>query len=384
LRALSSHFEIDLVAFRRRVDQSAVTRTGDGETPLLASVHRYPIPQEHSRLRYVLDHGRSLMAGTPYTALRYANTDFGRCVHALLARHDYSVLHVESLDLVGYLNRLPLERTVLVHHNVESDLLRERADRHPRGWVRGVVRLQAERVERAERDWCARVAVNVCVSEADSNVLHGRAPAGRFEVVPNGVDTEYFRPNPSAEAGGLVFCGVLDWYPNADALEFFVSEIQPLLDLPPDTPVTWVGRHDGDLAGQYAGSGVRLPGFVPDIRPLVWGASCYVVPLRMGSGTRLKVLDAWAMGKAVVSTSVGCAGLAARDGENILIADSAPAFADAVKRVLGDAELRHLLGAAGRSTVERQYSWKVVGDAAVDLYRDLADRQTARSRITSS
>ena len=114
-----------------------------------------------------------------------------------------------------------------------------------------------------------------------------------------------------------------------------------------------------------------MTGYVEDIRPHVQRAACYVVPLRVGGGTRLKILDAWAMGKAVVSTSVGCEGLDARDGENILIRDDARSFAEAVGRVLRDGELRRRLAAGARETAERVYDWDVIGARMVREYTAL-------------
>jgi glycosyltransferase involved in cell wall biosynthesis len=137
-------------------------------------------------------------------------------------------------------------------------------------------------------------------------------------------------------------------------------------------PVRWVGRASDDLQQAYRDRyAVELTGYVADVRPYVRDAACYVVPLRVGGGTRLKILDAWAMGKAVVSTSVGCEGLAAEDGRNILIRDDPEGFAQAVCAVLRDGTLRRQLGTEGRQTVERHYSWEGIGGSMLSLYRSL-------------
>ena len=114
--------------------------------------------------------------------------------------------------------------------------------------------------------------------------------------------------------------------------------------------------------------GITATGYVDDVRPYVQAAACYIVPLRSGGGTRLKILDAWAMGKAVVSTSVGCEGLAAKDGQNILIRDNAVEFAEAVRAVVRDERLRAKLGGAARETVQRHYDWAVIGESLIREY----------------
>jgi glycosyltransferase involved in cell wall biosynthesis len=139
-----------------------------------------------------------------------------------------------------------------------------------------------------------------------------------------------------------------------------------------DEPVTWIGRAPQPVRRDYEKKyGIQLTGYVDDIRPLVQAAACYIAPLRAGGGTRLKILDAWAMGKAVVSTAVGCEGLDARDCDNILIRDTADGFADAIRNVLGDKALRARLGVGARRTAEKKYDWEVIGRPMLDRYREL-------------
>ena len=145
--------------------------------------------------------------------------------------------------------------------------------------------------------------------------------------------------------------------------------------------MTWVGRSPTRVQEDYARRfGITVTGYVDDVRPYVQDAACYVAPIRTGGGTRLKILDAWAMGKAVVSTSIGCEGLAAVDGENILIRDSATGFAQAVRDVLHDAQLRSDLGRAARNTALQCYDWEVIGASLTRAYvATVADFQQASS-----
>jgi glycosyltransferase involved in cell wall biosynthesis len=134
----------------------------------------------------------------------------------------------------------------------------------------------------------------------------------------------------------------------------------------------WVGRVSGQELREYAAvDGLILTDFVPDVRPYLAGAECVIVPLRVGGGTRIKILDAWAMGKAVVSTSIGCEGLDARDRENILIADNPREFAAAISRIMTNEALKEQLGRNGRETVARYYSWDIIGRNMLTEYRRL-------------
>lgn len=228
-------------------------------------------------------------------------------------------------------------------------------------------------MEATERAWCGRVALNVAVSEDDAAALRRLAPGARVVVVPNGVDVGSFQPAPDPEGESLVFVGGANWFPNRDALEYFCQDILPLLRRTrPRLKVTWVGAaREPDRRRFRAEHDVELTGYVGDIRPYVNAAACFIVPLRVGGGSRLKILDAWALGKAVVSTSVGCEGLAAEDEGNLLVADEPATFAAAVERVLADRSLRRALGRAARELAEREYAWEVVGARLVDAYGQL-------------
>jgi len=170
-----------------------------------------------------------------------------------------------------------------------------------------------------------------------------------------------------------VFVGGLNWYPNRDGFEFFATEIVPLIRSEHrDVEFDWVGTGTELVSPTMAAAaGIKLLGRVPDVRPIVHAARCFVVPLRVGGGSRLKILDAWAMGRAVVSTSVGCEGLAAEHDCNIVIADAPRDFATAVCRLLADDRHAERLGREARRTAERCYSWNFIGGPMRDAYENL-------------
>ncbi len=377
LRVLAEEYSLRLLCFERAVtarDGYAYDERANVEAlRALGEVEVFPIPQRHSRARFVADHVRSLATGRVFTHYLYGSSAVRARVRAAVASGRFDLVHVDSLDLSAY---LPLLRGVPVactHHNVESALLRRRSRADASAAVRAYAAWQARLMEATEREWCARVALNVAVSDEDAAALRGLAPRGRYVVVPNGVDVDAFRPGRERAGGGLVFVGGANWFPNRDALDHFCRDILPLLRRTrPELRVTWVGAaREEDQRRYRAEHGVELTGYVEDVRPFVQAAECFIVPLRVGGGSRLKILDAWSMGKAVVSTSVGCEGLAADDGRNLLVADDAATFAAAVARVRADAALRARLGRAARATAERRYSWEIVGAGLVAAYREL-------------
>jgi polysaccharide biosynthesis protein PslH len=372
LRLLSGTFDVTALCFYRwkagRLEQDIASSVQALQR--FGMVEAFPIPQEHSRWRLISDHGRSVAFGRTYTAYAYASAAFTDRLNELLRTQEFDLVHADSLDLSGYFPMLKDLPIVCTHHDVQSDLLRRRAMQES-GWRRRYVAHQARLMEREERYWCPRVTLNVNVSPRDAQAMAQLAADARFAVVPNGVDLEYFKPEPNPGTGA-VFVGGTTWFPNRDALQYFHADILPRLrDAGERAPVTWVGRATKREREQYSADGLELTGFVEDIRPYVHGAACYIVPLRVGGGTRIKILDAWAMGKAVVSTSVGCEGLNAIDGQNILVRDTPGEFCDAICQVLNDSELRNRLGRAGRTTVEETYGWQAIGERMVAEYLGL-------------
>lgn len=376
LRLLSRAFDVTALCFYRKSTRASMDAVNAGVAGLSEFAHTeaFAIPQEHNRPRLVWDHLRSVARRRVYTQFAYHSAVFSSRLHELLSDRDFGLVHLDSLDLSGYLPALRDLPVVCTHHNIESALMRRRAATESSALLRPYLQLQANLTEAEERYWCDRVTLNVTVSETDRDRLSRLAPGARVTTVPNGVDTAAFQPT-RGDQRGLVFVGGYTWYPNRDAMAFFAREILPLVRLADtELPVTWVGRAPEGVRSRYAAEHrMRLTGYVADIRPDVDAAACYVVPLRVGGGTRLKILDAWAMGKPVVSTSVGCEGLDARDGENILIRDTPQAFAEAVKAVLGDEELRRRLGEGARRTAERTYDWEVIGEAMINDYLALAN-----------
>jgi glycosyltransferase involved in cell wall biosynthesis len=252
---------------------------------------------------------------------------------------------------------------VLFEHNVEHQVWRRLASVESRAWRRWLLEIEWRKMRRFEAAACARSRLTVAVSPADRERLSAIAPAAQVVSIPTGVDTSYFQPGDGPETPGtLVFTGSMDWYPNEDGILNFIETTLPRIEREvPGSFLTVVGRRPSQrLRAQAAAARVRVTGTVDDVRPHMAEAAVYVVPLRVGGGTRLKIFEALAMGKAVVSTGVGAEGLPLVPGRHALIADSPAEFADAVVGLLRDPDRRQALGQAGRRLVEERFSWRQV------------------------
>jgi glycosyltransferase involved in cell wall biosynthesis len=257
----------------------------------------------------------------------------------------------------------PAAPVVLFEHNVEYMIWKRLHDVEPRPWRRALLAMEWRKMRRYESRACRRVARTIAVSEEDRGLLAAVAPTADIRSVSTGVDTQFYHPNGTPEAAAtLVFTGSMDWYPNEDAILYFVDSILPAIRREiPGVSLTVVGRNPTErIRAAGAAAGVEVTGTVADIRPFVAKAAVYVVPLRVGGGTRLKIFEALAMGKAVVATGVGAEGLPVIAGEHYLRADTPQEFARSVVTLLKDPSHRLALGTAGRRLVEARYSWAEV------------------------
>jgi glycosyltransferase involved in cell wall biosynthesis len=324
---------------------------------ICASVSVYALPSERSAFHRSLAATKSALTDRPFDVVWLECERMSRDVQRA---GWFDLVHVDTIGLWPMVNgRRPV---VLGHHNVESALMQRRAAVEASGWRRRLMRRDSQKLRRLEAEAARTAAVNVVVSRLDAEQLQAISPHATIEVVENGVDTEYWTPGGS-DGSGLVFAGTLGWYPNRDAVEFLLSEIWPALSGRPRQRLVLIGRDPPPIAraASMADDRVRVTGFVPDVRPLLRDASIYVCPIRVGGGTRLKILDALAMAKPIVSTAIGVEGLDLVEEVHYLRAETADDFVRQITRLESHPELRERLGATGRRVVEARYDWGVVG-----------------------
>lgn len=380
LRQLQVEFDVTVLSFARRNHHRDEAERRAAANSLAKSVSRVldpvPIPAEYSRIRFVLDHLSSLLAQRRYTDFLYQSDAYVAQLRTVLAEVEFDLVHLDSLDLACYFDHFAGYTVVCTHHDIDSGLMERKASQIRVPVLRQYLHLQSRLIRAVEVSLSPRFAANLVMSERDADQLRAIAPTARLFVVPNGVDTHFFAPRSESnvEPGRVCFVGPTFMYPNRDAIEWFLDRIWPSVRRSsPGATLEMIGRNPPGDAERYANVEAVIPaGYVPDVRPHLAKAVCSVVPIRVGGGTRLKILEAWSFGVPVVSTSIGCDGLNAVDGENILIRDDPDEFGMAVAQVLSDAVLRSRLTANGIRTVGELFSWDRIGANLRELYLRLS------------
>jgi len=348
---------------------------------LAAEIHRFPWRPRSRWARL-----RQLVASRdPDLAFRYRTPALTAALERFLRQRPVSALHIEGLEMAwaaeSLLGRPPRTRPALVLDAFNAEYrLQERlfqADRRdPRRWLGALYSgIQARRLRRYEARVVRGVDHVIAVSEPDARDLAALGASRPPVVAPNGVDTAWFRPEAVAPLPlgepAFVFTGSMDYRPNVDAARWLVHRVWPIVRAAlPHARLYLVGRRPSRAVRRLEEvPGVRVTGEVPDVRPYLAGATVYVAPLRAGGGTRLKILEAMAMGKAIVSTPMGCEGLAVTDGVHVQLADG-EAFAAAMIALAQDPQRRRALGEAARRLATARYDWEQTLAPLEALYRD--------------
>jgi sugar transferase (PEP-CTERM/EpsH1 system associated) len=329
----------------------------------------------------------TLLSALPDMALRLQSEDMHHQLGELLARNSYDVIQFEGIETGPYLLRMAKSRRgyearpliVFDDHNCEYLLQRRAFETDVRRrdrWVGALYSfIQWQKLSRYERRCCNAADRVVAVSRAEGRGLKRLIPGLEVTVVPNGVDVTAYDPRRvepcDLGSAAIVFTGKMDFRPNVDGVLWFAQQVLPLvLAEIPQAHFYIVGQRPHSRLDVLRGDpAVTTTGFVRDTLPYIAGATVYVVPLRMGGGTRLKVLEAMALGKAMVSTGLGCEGFPSmRDGQHLLVEDDAAAFAQAVVALLRGPSRRRLLGQAARDLVCAQYDWERIASRLETVY----------------
>lgn len=310
---------------------------------------------------------RSTFSALPYTIARYRSAAFEAELERLVNTHEFDVVVCDFLTpAINVPERLPCT-TVLFQHNVEAAIWRRHFEVASGPLRKAFLRLEWRKVRRFEEQACRRFDHVIAVSAEDRLAMQ-REYGVEASDVPTGVDTSFFRPAPGARRrpAHLVFTGSMDWLPNVDGMKYFVDDVLPLVRQEvPSVTLTIVGRDPGPDVRALAerDSSVTVTGRVDDVRPYMEEAAAFVVPLRVGGGTRLKIYEALAMECPVISTRIGAEGLPLQDGSEILLADTRESFAAAVVRTLTTPDLAAQLAGNGAAVVRSRFGWDRAADA---------------------
>lgn len=326
---------------------------------------QFPVRTLRDRLRDMLT------TGLPDMALRLASEAYAQHLADWLAQEPFDVAHIGGIEMAPYLDVIEeaRQRPLVVFDNLNCEyLLQKRAfltDMRALGRWPGAAYsfVQWRRLRRYEAQVCRRAGRVLAVSQADAAALQALVSGLDVTVVPNGVDTQTYTPTPThSHTPTLIFTGTMDFRPNVDAVLWFARKVLPRVRAEvPEAHFVVVGqRPHRRLDGLRSDSAITLTGWVEDVRPYIAQAAVYVAPLRIGGGTRLKLLEAMAMGKPVVATRLGAEGYPVTHERELLLADAPADFAAAVVGLLRTPERQAQLGRAGRAFVERWYDWRVI------------------------
>jgi len=323
----------------------------------------------------VLNVLRGMAGPVPLTVLNYASKEIERVLRGALASTAFDAVQIESIHMAPYLETIrrvnPGVKAVLDWHNVESELISQYAASTGNPAKKLVAARTSTLLRRMEQDVLKSFFAHTVVSDLERDKLLKRAPEAKVHVIANGVDTAAFaRRESAAVSRTLLFVGSMDYHANSEAVLWFCHEIWPRIAAEfPELDFKIVGRNPPAAVQRLASDRIAVTGTVEDVRPYYYAAFAVLVPLRVGGGTRLKILEAMAAGVPVISTRLGAEGIAAEDGKQILLADTPADMAAAIRALLTQAGLAASLRDSARTLVETNYDWQVLGEKLADLYR---------------
>ncbi|WP_166259640.1 glycosyltransferase [Marinobacter salicampi] len=382
LKEISKSHEVVLLAFNqnRLLESSFV-----GETDplgisvrklgsLCEEVHIVDIPSETSEFQSIICKLYSLVSKDSYTVNWLKSREYSKLVLATLSRLNFDVIFVDTVSLLQFVPAKISDPCILNHHNIEGVMMRERAKEENNLVKKAYFWVEAQKLMSYENKYVKRVAYNTVCSEEDAELLEREYGATNVKSIPNGVDVDYFSRKAlnEREPDTVIFAGGLSWYPNLDAMRYFTGSVWPKLkERNKKVKMLLVGRNPPQEFKKLSSGDFNVTGFVDDVRPYMEAASCYVCPIRTGGGTKLKVLDAMAMGVPLVAHPFSCVGIPVKDEKHVLFAETPEEFVAQIQRVLTDSDLASRLAANGRQLVVEEFSFKTIGKRLSDLFFSL-------------
>jgi glycosyltransferase involved in cell wall biosynthesis len=335
-----------------------------------------------------LDYLAHLSAQPPYAVSRFADAKVQKQLQAWFREQRFDVAVCDFLDAaVNFPASLNIP-SVLFQHNVESEIWRRHSATAGNAAKRMMYRMEFRKMLLYERAAVRKFQHVIAVSENDRSLMTQWVDGDRVTVVPTGVDLTQYRPDPAEfdpnrldrSAPLITFVGAMDWEPNVDGVEYFCGEVWPSIKAEvPQARFRIVGRNPDRRVQKWASDSIEVTGRVPSVVEHLQQSAVVIVPLRIGGGTRLKIYEALATAKAVVSTTVGAEGLDVHHGRDIMLADDAPSFAQAVIMLLRDPELRRRYQKAAAETAAR-YGWPAIGERFSEVLQSVAEKKSLAVR----
>jgi glycosyltransferase involved in cell wall biosynthesis len=338
------------------------------------TVDIYKVSKTGYNKKFFLLACKNLFSRYPLVAERYFVKEARKRIEEIFAHHSIDLVHMDMLALGLYRGHLKGTPVILTNHNVESLRLYRWAEIEKNLFAKSFLFYQCLKLRAFERRICPDFDRCLVVSECDKNHLKNLCGRDNFVVVPNGVDIQYFEPKSvEMKRNHLVWVGGMTGPYNSDAVDFFIEKIWPVIKYgAPEATIDFVGGGPTQKLRNKAleEDNIKVLGFVSDIRPIVQRASVFVAPIRIGSGTKIKLLNAMAQAKPVVATTIAAEGIDVTPGEDILIADDPEEFGKKVLYLLRNEEIARKMGARARELIERKYGWDLIAENIHGIYED--------------
>jgi len=388
LKELARNHEIDLMAFvqeellctfYKNLDE-AIPDTKNKLGEFINEIEYFDIASEKTALGKPGLALKSLFSSRGYTMEWLRSSEFKKNLERKLNDKQYDLVHFDTISLAVYRDLVKNIPVVLDHHNIESHMMLRRATKENNVLKKIYFRQEGLKLAAQEKKYCKQFDLNITCSDMDTIRLQENVGKLECQSIPNGVDTDYFKPlGGQRRENSLIFIGTMNWYPNVEAVSFLIDKLWPKLkNLHPDASLDIIGSSPPPAISQHNGkNGIIIHGFVDDIRPLFDSSHLYICPITDGGGTKLKILDALAMGKAIVAHPVACEGINVINGESVMFCETESEFVAAIDRLLRDDDLVKKLGRNARELAVREYTFARIGER---LSKSLKDIVEAKSR----
>ena len=380
IRELSHWHQITVISFLRSEEEAELKALEEFGVKYLAIPFSQPAREQGWENRWK-SWKQAIFDPRPHYASIYPVERLLPALEQAIAQRTWDVVNFEYLDTAPLSTAIGDHSWILTAHNVESLNASSQAEMEPKATHRLKARIEASKLRRWERKWVESSTACLTVSELDARRLRQLAPKGKFCVIPNGVDSKAFEPDPhnTRHKNRIVFFGNLAYPPNRTGLRWFIERVfLQLRESIPDVSLEIIGPHAaGEILeyGEYPG--VKIVGFVEDIRPHLWDAELCIVPLFSGGGTRLKILEAAAAGCAVVSTSLGAEGLELAGGIEFLMADNPQDFNLKIKDLLENPDLLAKITRNALEAVKKRYDWCTIAHELDQVYSCMVNSEKA-------
>jgi sugar transferase (PEP-CTERM/EpsH1 system associated) len=369
LKYLAQRYDVHFLGFIKKQEKIEM----EPINKICKSTKVFDIPDSVSRPRLILSLFRNLFSRYPYIAQKYYSVNMEKEIRRIIENDKIDIIHYDMLHLARYRDCVGNIPSVLTEHNVESERVYRLAKNSHNIVFKLFMYLQYIKLRNFEKKAISEFDLCITVSANDMQTLSEMSPDVHFEEIPNGVDTSFYTPDSEVSFNkSLVWAGGMKDFYNQQAVLFLLESIYPIIKAyMPGIRMTLVGKCNSERILSLAKrNSVHMTGYVEDVRPFINSASVFVAPILSGGGTKLKVLNAMAMAKPVVTTSVGAEGIEAQNGVHLIIADDPAEFAEKTVYLLKNPGIARKIGENARSLILEKYDWKVIGPKMIKIYEE--------------